>query len=162
MNFNDQDRLTEEGFEDLLSGLERLAQNLDAQTYTGQAWPVVRPRPARRPTWKIAAALATTAAIVAMVVHFSTMRPRFGPESAGEITVAGASQPSGDQGSEELAIPEIMIVEDADSYSIIDTTSGEPLVSFATRDSYCPVCVVPLLCEQPTEPTQPMAPVKKI
>jgi len=38
-----------------------------------------------------------------------------------------------------------VVVEDTDSYSFIDTTAGTPMVSFATKDSCSPLCVVPVL-----------------
>ena len=52
-----------------------------------------------------------------------------------------------DQADDDLADSEILFVEDLDSYSIIDLMGDVPLVSFATKDSYVPVCVVPLLPE---------------
>jgi hypothetical protein len=44
-----------------------------------------------------------------------------------------------------IAIPPVVVVEDTDSYSFIDTTAGTPMVSFATKDSCSPLCVVPVL-----------------
>ena len=146
MTTHDRDNQTGDELGGLLGGLEQLAEYLDVQEYPGQAWPAASPRPSRRLTWKIAASLAAAAAIVVMVVHYGiTSHPPIGPAPRAENAVALAPALSGDYELEELTIPEILIVEDLESYSIIDLTSGVPLVSFATKDSYSPVCVVPLL-----------------
>jgi hypothetical protein len=173
MNTNERDKRTaaahaEDGdspddrFQDLLNGLERLAGNFDAQAYPGQAWPVARRRCSHRPAWALAASLAAAAAIAMMVVHFG-WRSDIEPAPSDENAVAVATIPS-QQDDEELAIPEILIVEDAESYSIIDMTSGVALVSYATKDSYCPACVVPLLHESspPGQSMQPGTKAKKI
>ena len=150
------------GFDDLLDGLEQIARNLDAQAYSGRAWPVARRFSSRRLKWVIAASLAAAAAIVAMIVPFH-LRPRIGAAPAGDGAVAVAPGPSENPSPDELAVPDIVIVEDADSYSIIDMTTGVPLVSYATKDSYRPECVVPLVLEQPKQSTPPATQkVKKI
>ena len=50
-----------------------------------------------------------------------------------------------------FAIPPVVVVEDTDSYSFIDTTAGTPMVSFATKDSCSPLCVVPVLPESASQ-----------
>jgi hypothetical protein len=139
MTANNRDEL-DVGFGDLLDGLEQLAQDLDVRKFPGVAWPVARRRARRRFSWKTAVSLAAAAAVVAMLVHLDPWPP-VGPAPSVEQAVA------------DFAIPQILIVEDEDSYSIIDLSSDVPLVSFATRDSYSPECVVPLL----PEPSAPEA-----
>jgi len=152
MNTNDRDHPTDDGFADVLGGLETLARTLDAQEYPGEAWGAAKRPPARRLAWRIAASLAAAAALVAVAIHYrATSPPRIGPAAAGENAVAQAAAPSVDLETDadawELAISEIVLVEDLDSYSFIDLTGDVPLVSFATKDSYTPVSVVPLLPE---------------
>ena len=151
MTTKDQGNRFEDGFEDVFNGLEQLAQNLDAQKYPGQAWPAARQlptRPIRRWIWKIAVSVSAAAAVAAMLHHYhAASRPQLDPMPNVGIDAALAWAFSESPYDEEPAIPEILILEDLDSYSIIDMTTGMPLVSFATKDTYSPVCVVPLLPE---------------
>jgi hypothetical protein len=154
MTTSDPDNQAGEGPADVLSGLEQLAQDLDARRYPGQAWPVAGRRVSRRSVWKVLAPLAAAAAVVVILVHYCTTqwgdanRTR-GP---GKVVVHRPVLPAG-QSSEVPGIPKILIVEDLDSYSIIDLTTGSPLVSFATKDLYGPVCVVPVLPDPPPRAT---------
>jgi len=154
MTTSDPDNQAGEGPADVLSGLEQLAQDLDARRYPGQAWPVAGRRVSRRSVWKVLAPLAAAAAVMAILVYYGTTqrgdtRPARGP---GKVVVHRPVQRAG-QNSEAPGIPQILIVEDLDSYSIIDLTNGAPLVSFATKDLYGPVCVVPVLPDPPPRAT---------
>lgn len=46
------------------------------------------------------------------------------------------------QASGEAVLPQVVVVEDLESYSFIDLTTGVPIVSFATRDPCGATCVV--------------------
>jgi hypothetical protein len=55
-------------------------------------------------------------------------------------------------GEAEPALPQIVVVEDIDCYSVIDLTAGAPVVSFARKDSSSPAFVTPVLPEPPRQP----------
>jgi hypothetical protein len=42
-------------------------------------------------------------------------------------------------------MPQVLVVEDLDSYSFIDLSAGPPVVSFAMKDSCSPTDVVAVL-----------------
>jgi len=149
----DDDRL-EADFPDVCEALERLARRLDAERYPGQAWPAAaerRPTGGRRATrwaaWGAAAARSAAAAVLAMVHHpqqqdFAS-RPavveRIRPADVPAVEIAWED---GDDG--ESLFPEIFVLEDLDSYSIIDLSTGSPLISYARKDAFATVCVAPL------------------
>jgi hypothetical protein len=56
-----------------------------------------------------------------------------------------------EKAASRVAIPPVVVVEDAESYSFIDTTAGAPMVSFATKDCCSPLCVVPVLPESASQ-----------
>jgi hypothetical protein len=154
MTTSDPDNRADEGFRDVLAALEQMATRLDAQNCPAQAWPVTGRQLPRRRVWKIFVPLgaAAAAAIVAILIHYCTgPQDRTGPTpGAGNVAIQ-APTPSAGRNSGEPAIPRILIVEDLDSYSIIDLMTGVPLVSFATKDSFDPICVVPVLTEPPSQ-----------
>ncbi len=150
MTTNDRDHQTGDGFAGVLRGLETLAETLDVQEYPGAAWVVAKPRPARRWAWRIAASLAAAAALLAVAVyHGASSPPGIAPvePDGNALALVAATSDDRDADSEELAFSDILLVEDPDSYSIIDLTGDVPLVSFATKDSYTAVCAEPLLPE---------------
>ena len=69
----------------------------------------------------------------------------------GEASVGrGAADPAAGQVPAEPAagqapIPQVVVVEDLDSYSFIDLTAGPPVVSFAMKESWSPLSVVVVL-----------------
>jgi hypothetical protein len=156
MTVRDRDEPSEDQPEAALSGLEQLARHLDVQVYPGQAWPISGRRRARRAAWTIALGLAAAAALVALAVHGWAVRPAPSPPAprAGAAVVR-APATSGLQDHDAPALPAILIVEDLDSYSIIDLTAGEPLVTFARKDWCGPLYVVPLLAEDLPPATAP-------
>ncbi len=146
----------------LVDGLERLARHLDAQRYPGRAWPVSVPRRRRPFAWQVVAPLAAVAAaalIGAMVMYHGR-----GPQSS-RVRAPGRGEmvrhwpkpleslAFNEKVNSRIAVPSVVVVEDAESYSFIDMTTGAPVVSFATKDSYSPLCVVPVL----PEPASPAA-----
>ena len=156
----------------LLSGLARLAQDLDAQQFPGTAWPVAqredsRPRAGKR-AWRVGrflvplavTAAAAVAAAVWVLPAFQGRPPESMPgiqQPAPQVARLPAPQ-SGEQrfaageqrfAAEESAPPQIVVVEDMDSYSIIDLTAGEPVVSFGLKDSSGPAYPLPVLPEPP-------------
>jgi hypothetical protein len=150
----------------LVKDLEALAHRLDAQRYPGRAWPVSALRPARRPAlrwaaWLAAAAVAAGVCAV-LVYHVAVSQPATGPLAADQVSGVGgqgsggasvrrgAADPAAGQVPAELAagqapVPQVVVVEDLDSYSFIDLTAGAPVVSYATKDSCSPTCVVAVL-----------------
>ena len=149
MTRNDQDYQAGAPFADVLDGLERLAQRLDAQQFPGQAWELPSRRPAKRWVRQEVASLMAAAAVLAVAVYLGTKPLGIAPLGGAASDLARAAALADDQAVDELADSEseILFFEDLDSYSIIDLTGEVPLVSFATKDSYVPVCVVPLLPE---------------
>lgn len=152
---SNHDNQRDEGCEDILSGLEKIAQDLDGQVYPGRAWPTIRGRPRRWSAWKMAAMLAAAAAIAAVIVyHAPTAQPPDGPEtSESDRPLVAAKTPTWN-GNVEPAMPAVLVVEDIESYSLIDLTGTAPLVSFSTKETFSPVCVVPVLPES-SPPTMP-------
>ena len=146
----------------LVNGLEQLARHLDAQHYPGRTWPVLAVRRLRPFAWPLVAplaAVAVAAAVVAILAYHGRVpqSPMVPAPHGGEMVRQSPRLPESSTSSESLdcriAIPPVVVVEDADSYSFIDTTAGAPLVSFATKDSCSPRCVVPVL----PEPASPAA-----
>jgi hypothetical protein len=136
-------------------GLERLAQDLDARRYPGQAWVSGSRRRAPRSARKLIATLAVTASAVflaAMVYHGANRQAGVEPVVDEPAQVAQAPAPAASQDFAEVTVPNVVVVEDSDSYSIIDLTTDVPLVSFATKDSYSPARVVPVLLEPSSQP----------
>jgi len=132
--------------EDILTRLERIAEQLDEQQYPGEAWPVAA-RPARRiNVWHTAGVIAAVAAAVALAIHLVGTQPPLAEVVPGshDSLVHEPATPL-ENTSEEVSVPAILVVEDFDSYSFIDLMADVPLVSFAKRDTYMPECVVPLL-----------------
>jgi hypothetical protein len=144
----------------LVDGLEQLARHLDAERYPGSAWPASVPRRRRPIGWAIVAPLAAAAVAVVVavaavmgvvVVHHgrAAQSPVVRAIGRGE-TVRRSPRPpkavaAGESVSSPIAVPSVVLVEDAESYSFIDMTAGTPVLSFATKDSYSPACVVPVL-----------------
>ncbi len=153
--------------QDVLRGLEQLARELDSRQFPGSAWPAApRPRSQRRllrvlAPW--AAVAAAAAALVFFVVfHYAIVQgPAVGPLPAGESITARAVQPTKKPAPSqvpavaqvpapaEATVADLVVVEDLDSYSIIDLTSDTPLVSFATKDSCIPTDAVLVALDLP-------------
>ena len=57
----------ERRYADIIAGLRRLGQQIDAENYPGQAWPRPR-RPVQRLTWPIAAGVAAAAALIIFAI----------------------------------------------------------------------------------------------
>jgi hypothetical protein len=99
-------------------------------------------------------AAASVAAVLAIVFVYRGRLPQ-SPVARVSVRQETAGQgpriaepPTGDEkATSRLAIPAVVVIEDAESYSFIDTTAGAPMVSFATKDSCSPLCVVPVLPE---------------
>ena len=71
----------------------------------------------------------------------ATVTPQPSPQVArSPLPLSGEQRPA----TEESAPPQIIVVEDMDSYSIIDLTAGEPVVSFALKDSSGPAYPMPV------------------
>ena len=144
-----------EGFRDVLHGLERLACDLDGRKSPIPARPGATRRAPRRRFWRAVLTLGAAAAavVVAILVQHHAARPRAGESgSAPAGPIAAASAPAFAGGPEGSPRPLVVIVEDLDSYSVIDLTSGVPLVSFALKSSCIPGPVVPVLPD-PSHPT---------
>jgi hypothetical protein len=150
MNMTDWNDDTNEGPTPAQAGLEQLARQLDAQAYPGQAWPPAarlgdRSRAGRSAWW--VAAVAVTAAAVAL-----TFAAIFGlgrrpdtpvPPSPGtQQDLVRASGVAAEQTGDDTSPPCVFVVEDLDSYSIIDATSEVAVVLFATKDGSGPVWLV--------------------
>jgi hypothetical protein len=141
---------------DVLANLERLAGRLDAERFPGQAWPCAARRRAGRSAWKIAASLIAAAASVAIAVQYlPSWQPDVAPAAGRGDVVAGAAAPAESRDAASVASPQLVIVEDLDSYSVIDLTAGVPVVSYATKEMLSMACVVPLPPAPPAE--QPMS-----
>jgi hypothetical protein len=158
----------DDGLDGLVKDLEALAHRLDAERYPGRAWPLPAPRPARLPAgtraaWLAAAAVAAGVCAV-LVFHARAPQPAGDQVSgvryqvSGEASVGrgsasvrrGSPDPAEGQVPAELAagqapVPQVVVVEDLDSYSFIDLTAGPPVVSFAMKDSCSPTSVVAVL-----------------
>lgn len=161
-NHHDQ---PDEDFAEILHRLSLLANAFDGRRYPGRAWPRVG---RRRPRWSIgrmAGWLAMVAATV-LAIHFGLSlmsgesRPRV-PQQPAERPLAAApaerlGASSGDAPG-AAAFPGLLIVEDLDSYSIVDLSPAGPVVSFARKDADSP----PGMVSVPAEP-QTAAATKKI
>jgi len=138
--------------EEILARLERLAEDLDAQKYPGEAWPAAALPSPRRRVWRVASLIAAIAATVAVLIHFSGRRPpREECAPASQDVAVREPTSSTEDAPEEVTVPAILVVEDHDSYSFIDLMADVPLVSFAKKDAYMPECVVPLLSDAVTQ-----------
>ena len=144
----------------LVDGLEQLARHLDAQKYPGRAWPVPARHRLRLLAWQIVAPLATLAVVAvigAILIYHGRARqsPVVRAPGRGEVVRQSPkhveSLVCGEKVTSQIVVPSVVVVEDAESYSFIDTTSGTPVVSFATKDSYSPLCSVPILAEPAAE-----------
>jgi hypothetical protein len=158
MNTSDQDPDTREEQDLLMSGLEQLARRLDAKHYPGHAWPGPAIRRRSRSSWRLLLSLAATAAVAALgaALIFSCRAPQssFPPEPEREIAGKASNAPE-IQAAGEPRVPQVLVVEDLESYSFIDLTAGLPVVSFAPKDSCSPTCVVPVLPEPASESIGP-------
>jgi hypothetical protein len=141
------DRETEE----LLARLERLAKEIDAQQYPGEAWSLPSAPPPRRRVWKMASLVAVAAASITVLVYSFGMRQTQEQTIPVGPTIADRNHESSNNTLEEVSVIPIVVMEDHDSYSFIDLTADVPLVSFANKDTYIPECVVPLLSYAATE-----------
>ena len=120
------------------SGLEEFARRLDEQRYPGPAWtPPARhraqPRLGRLAAWIAAGA---TAAAVACAVNLRSS-PRSVTSSPrdvvqGHVNRSTVTEPAGGT----VPLPSVFVVEDLDSYSIIDTTGDVAVISFATKAGF--------------------------
>jgi hypothetical protein len=140
----------------LADGLEQLARRLDAEHYPGRAWPVSAVRRLRPFAWQIVAPLAAAAvaAVIAGVLVYHGRVPQSPiarPSSRGELARQSPRPPKSPapdgKANSPMAIPPVVVVEDTESYSFIDMTTGTPVVSFARKDCDSPLCVVPVLAE---------------
>ncbi|MGB2821330.1 MAG: hypothetical protein WBF17_10140 [Phycisphaerae bacterium] len=147
MTGDSEDRV-EEPFRDVLHGLERLARDLDGRKSPIRSRPGATWGAPRRRFWRAVLTLGAAAAavVVAILVQHDTARPRAGESGpAPAALIAATSAPASAGGPEGSPMPLVVIVEDLDSYSVIDLTSGVPLVSFALKSSCVPGPVVPVL-----------------
>jgi hypothetical protein len=153
MSISDHDNQPDEGCEEILRGLEQIARDLDGQAYPGVAWPIARRRPSRRLTWKTTATIAAAATIAAVIVCYrpAARLPGGREKPAGNRPIVAVRTPAAEE-SPEAAIPPLVMIEDLESYSLIDLTAGAPLVSFSTKEISSPVCVAPVLAEPPLAP----------
>jgi len=100
------------------------------------------------------------AATVAAVAVWALAAFRGGPPGPAPVEQRPAAQvaqspsigPREEGSAAEPAPSQIMVVEDMDSYSIIDLTAGAPVVSFAWKDSSSPACLLPALPEPAEQP----------
>ena len=137
--------------EELLARLERLAKELDAQHYPGEAWPSAAPPTPRRTAWRVVGLIAAMAASIVALIHFLGTPPQQQEAAPGtQDVVVREPEPPTEGPPEDIPIPAILVVEDHDSYSFIDMMADVPLVSFAKKDTYMPECVVPLLPDATT------------
>jgi hypothetical protein len=135
----------------LLEGLEQLASALDAQHYPGPPWsPAPAPRPQRRGrrvavAWSLAAVMATVAgiALAAIILRPAPAPPAALPPAAiaaGQVTDAGIATPPNEPASPDNEVagsdsPQVVVVEDLDSYSLIDMSGDAPIVSYMSKDA---------------------------
>ena len=146
----------------LVDGLQQLARHLDAQKYPGRAWPVPAPHRRRPLVWQIVAPLASVAvlAMIGAILIYHGRATQSPIVRAPGRAVAVHQSPrrlespvSSEKVTSQIAVPSVVVVEDTESYSFIDMTTGTPVVSFATKDSYSPMCSVPVLAEPAAEAT---------
>lgn len=164
MIYNNPDQNLDEKFDDVLEGLQQLSGQLNEQRFPGRAWaaPMCRKAesgPPQRvsPRWRYMVAAAAIVAVVIGIRSFAPIAPRFEsvevtlPPIAGEIEPVEPPRPplfmdsvpgppfvnyslvestSGGRGQD------IVIVEDSDSYTIIDLTTELPIILFARKDSF--------------------------
>ncbi len=132
--------------EEILARLERLAKEIDAQEYPGEAWSVPARSSRQLRVWRAAGVIVAIAATVAVLIHVVGIRPpRNESEPASHEALVGEPAFPAELAPEEVPVPAILVVEDYDSYSFIDLMADVPLVSFAKKDTFMPECVVPLL-----------------
>jgi hypothetical protein len=174
---NDSDYETDDGPGDLFEGLEQLALALDARRYPGPAWsPPPVPHLGARGR-RLAAAMTLVAGIaasaciaIAMICALPTPRPPVAAPAvmAAEDATAAGTAPGNEQaipGSEpaetevaESGSPQLVVVEDLDSYSLIDMSGSSPIVSYMSKDASnieSPV-PVPLGLQPPPSTSDPM------
>ncbi|HWE02205.1 MAG TPA: hypothetical protein VG326_07305 [Tepidisphaeraceae bacterium] len=136
MNPHDPEGPPDDALKKALGALEYSAMGLDARRYPGQAWPAPRVVVRSRGGWKFAASIAGLAALIAVAFHFAQAPLRHVRSVASRsISQTRGMAPARTTPVEQDALPRIVIVEDMDSYSIIDMTGAVPLVSFSRRDS---------------------------
>ncbi len=177
MNAHNSDYETDDVPSDLLKGLEQLAQAIDAQYYPRPAWspaPVPRARPRGRPRGRqLAAALtlvagiaaSACAAIIVFSLHHAPAPPAAMPAAVAVDIPPAPGNPS--PHAETVAVdnevaawngPQVVVVEDLDSYSLIDLSASSPIVSYTSKDASCmdfPV-PVPLGLQSPPAALDPM------
>ena len=143
--------------------LEYFATDLDARQFPGQAWPASRAVVSHRIAWKFAASIAAVAALIALAFHHyspaTSPSRRIATSTGGPNAIARIATPTAKRPVDRDTLPNIVIVEDMDSYSIIDMTGDFPLVSFARRDSDGFDDATPVFVEPVAEPTTKNAPL---
>ena len=163
MKPNDSCEQPDEASKKVLGVLEYFAKDLDAGQFPGRAWPASRGVVSHRIAWTFAASVAGIAALIALALyHFSptTSSPRRIATTSGVPTIiARVMTPAPKTPIGQDALPNIVIVEDVDSYSIIDMTGSVPLVSFARRDSDGFDDATPVFVEPVSEATTKNAPL---
>ena len=150
MNAHNSDYETDDVPGDLLEGLEQLARALDAQHYPRPAWspaPVPRARPRGR---QLAAALtlaggiaaSACAAIVVISLRHAPAPPAAVPAAvaANNPPAPGNPPPRAEMAAADNEVPawngpQVVVVEDLDSYSLIDLSAGSPIVSYTSKDA---------------------------
>jgi hypothetical protein len=159
MTTSDRDYDAHGDFQGLVQGLEELACHLDAEHYPGVAWPVSPGRRSRPLHWKVAAPLAMALGAAAICVVLALRIPpqpdqRAQPVQQELVRVPNTTEErvSPEPMVAQAATPQVVVVEDMESYSFIDMTTGTPMVSFATKDSCSPSGVVPVVTEPEPEP----------
>ncbi len=173
---NDSDYETDNGPGNLFEGLEQLALALDAQRYPGPAWSPPVPRLGARAgrlaaTITMVAGIAVSACVViAMICARPAPQPPVAAPAAmaAEDATAAGTAPGNEQalpGSEpaetEVAAmdsPPFVVVEDLNSYSLIDMSGSSPIVSYMSKDASSiesPI-PVPLGLEPPPSTSDPM------
>jgi hypothetical protein len=155
----DPDNQPQESHESLLGGLEQFAGELDRHAYPGQAWPAARFSHRGRWVWKAAGAIAGLAAMLGVAFHYwQASPPGMAPppghpnQIVQKPSIGPSTAPLRVAAWDESALPRIIIVEDMDSYSIIDLNNDMPLVSFASKDSPSLDDLTPILVDTAVDP----------
>jgi hypothetical protein len=160
MSDNDSNERSDEAFKDVLGVLDSFADELDSRRYPGTAWTPPYRVVSYQIGWKLVAPIAGIAALIAVALTYVRVPSK--PSTVvtgGWKMVAGTTAPTPKNSIAQSILPRIVIVEDMDSYSIIDMTGDVPLVSFARRDSDGFDDPTPVFIEPVSEPTTKNAPL---
>lgn len=138
---------THEEWTPVEAGLEAWARRLDEQRYPGRVWPPAarpcRPTPGSRSVWWIATCIAAAALTFAVTLR-AALRP-VTPEPLPESAQApGAASETSLAAGDDLPSPHVFMVEDLESYSIIDVTNEVAVVAFTMKGGSGPEWLVAL------------------